>query len=242
MGEGTFFQEGQGEFRFSPYALPGPTCTPLKRLPRRERQGFLDMVVKENLPFDFFSHHSYASVANTLLRQDYAEKRLAEAGLSHVEIHLNEWNTNASKEERGKSVASANAAAMMCAMQNRKMDMMCYYDARIGTTFYGGMFHPMSYEPLCTYYSFKAFGALYALGTQIACNCDCDHVYTLAATDGEKTGILIANIGPDTELSLLAAASATAYLIDEDHFMVPVSLNPKQFLLKENQVLYLEYV
>ena len=135
---------------------------------------------------------------------------------------------------------SANAAAMMCVMQNQKMDMMCYYDARIGTSIYGGMFHPMSYEPLCTYYSFKAFGTLYALGTQIACNCDCDHVYTLAATDGEKTGILISNTGPDTELSLPGILPTDAYLIDEDHFMTPTELDPQQFLLKENQVLYIE--
>ena len=60
MDKGTAFpQEGQGEFRFSPYALPGPAGSArtlsyrrkqhiwfivAQRLPRREGQGFLDIV------------------------------------------------------------------------------------------------------------------------------------------------------------------------------------------------------
>ena len=200
--------------------------------------GFLDMVVKENLPFDFFSHHSYASVEATLKRQKYVEKRLSEAGLSGVEIHLNEWNTNARVKERGKSVASANAAAMMCAMQNTKMSMMCYYDARLGASMYGGLFNPMTYEPLCTYYAFKAFGRLYELGESVKSECDEEGIYVLAATDGEKRGILISNTGKDTEISLDCGADMKAYLIDEDNFFRETNEDISK--LKENQVIYLE--
>ncbi len=200
--------------------------------------GFLDMVTKEQLPFDFFSHHSYAPVEATLKRQKYVEKRLSEAGLSGVEIHLNEWNTNARVKERGKSVASANAAAMMCAMQNTKMSMMCYYDARLGASMYGGLFNPMTYEPLCTYYAFKAFGRLYELGESVKSECDEEGIYVLAATDGEKRGILISNTGKDTEISLDCGADMKAYLIDEDNFFRETNEDISK--LKENQVIYLE--
>ena len=202
--------------------------------------GFIDMVVKEGLPFDFFSHHSYAPVEATLKRQKYVEKRLEEAGLSHVEIHLNEWNTNARVIERGKSVASANAAAMMCVMQNTRMAMMCYYDARLGISPYGGLFHPMTYTPLCTYYSFKAYGNLYRLGTQVAATSGEKDVYVLAATDGERRGILIANTGKDTAITLSGGEGMRGYLIDEEHFYTETDWDPASFTLKENQVIYLE--
>ena len=130
---------------------------------------FIEMIVKENLPFDFFSHHSYASVKNTVLRQKYVEKRLEEVGLSHVEIHLNEWNPLPSRETKGTSFSCANSVAMMCAMQSAEMDMMCYYDARISTSMYAGLFNPITFEPFCSYYGFKAFGNLYRLGTQLKC-------------------------------------------------------------------------
>ena len=202
---------------------------------------FIDMVKKENLPFDFFSHHSYASVENTLLRQKYVEERLEEAGLSHVEIHLNEWNPLPSKETKGKSVSCANSVAMMCAMQSTKMDMMCYYDARISTSMYGGMFNPLTFEPFAVYYGFKAFGNLYRLGTQLRCDCDNKNVYAAAATDGSKNAVLIANIGEDTEVSL-NMSNIIAYLIDEQHLMEQVDINAENFTLAKNQVIYIEEI
>ena len=155
--------------------------------------GFIDMVIKEKLPFDFFSHHSYASVASTEKRQAYVEKRLAEAGLSDVEIHLNEWNTNPRRDERGTLLACANAVAMMITMQNRQMDMMCYYDARIGVSVYGGLFNPITYEPFYTYYGFKAFGELYMLKKQVECICDKNGIYVLAAYNDGFGKVLVVN-------------------------------------------------
>ena len=202
--------------------------------------GFIDMVVKEKLPFDFFSHHSYASVEATLKRQSYVEKRLADAGLSDVEIYLNEWNTNARIAERGRSVAAANAVAMMCAMQNTKMAMMCYYDARLGISMYGGMFNPMTFEPLCTYYGFKAYGRLYEMGTQVRAECDEKDIYSLAAAGSDGFGVLISNTGKDTELSLDTDRELRGYLIDENNFFKETDIDTASFILKENQVIYLE--
>ena len=203
-------------------------------------EQFVDMVVTEDLPFDFFSHHSYASVEQTLVMHRYAADYLAKKGLSHVEIHLNEWNCNARVAERGRSIASANTTAMMCAMQNEKMDMMCYYDARLGVSYYAGLFNPMTFQPTCVFYAMKAFGKLYAMGTQTAVTGTDSKLYAVAAKGEAGRSLLIANIGADTQVETDLPGSFTAYLVDEENYLVQTDLDPKQFLLKENQVIYLE--
>ena len=120
-------------------------------------EEFMDMIVKENVPLDFFSFHSYAGVKSNVMRQKYLDSRLEEYGLTHIETHLNEWNTAPYKDVRGKSIAAATAAANMCAMQNTSVTMLNYYDARLGASPYAGLFNPITYEPFCTYYSFYAF-------------------------------------------------------------------------------------
>nr|MBQ4319738.1 hypothetical protein [Clostridia bacterium] len=77
---------------------------------------FVRMVVNEDLPFDFFSHHSYSNTKTTLLYQKDAEDTLTSAGLDNVEIHLNEWHPNPYGNLKGKSEDCSNAVSMMCAM------------------------------------------------------------------------------------------------------------------------------
>ena len=202
-------------------------------------EDFIEMVVKENLPLDFFSHHSYENVKNTLIMQDFAEQKLEEAGLSHVEIHMNEWNTSPRREEKGTSLACAQAIALILAMQDKKMDMMCYYDARIALSLYAGLFNPVTYKPFCIWYGFKAFGELFKLGTQVASKVDNEDVYTVAATDGTQKATVIANIGEDTEIITNLDDHMTVYLIDEDHYMESTTYSAGQFMLKKNQVVYI---
>jgi len=201
---------------------------------------FLNMVVSENLPLDFFTHHSYGSVPETVRMQSYAEQRLQEMGLTHTEIHLNEWNTHFHTFDRGTSAAAASAAAMMCAMQDKKMDVMCYYDAQLSVSVFGGLFNPLTREPFCTYYSFYAFGKLYQLGTQVTCSCDQEGLYMLAATDGTKHGFLLANLGEDTEVETNLPDDMIVSLIDEAHFLQKVYFNPAKFSIKKDQVVFIE--
>ena len=204
-------------------------------------RGFLDRVCKENLPLDFYTHHSYMSVERTVQVQKYAESILEEYGLGDVEIHLNEWNTNRTTETRGTSQASADVAAMMIAMQRTKMSMMCFYDARIGISEYGGMFNPLTWKPFCTYYSFKAFGDLYRLGDEVEVVGEGDGLYALAATNGEENGVLIAN--PSAEAKAITTNledGYTAYLIDFDNHMTLVELDCGSFELGASQTLYLK--
>jgi len=120
------------------------------------------------------------------------------------------------------------------------LDMMCYYDARISLGAYGGLFNPMTHKPLCTYYGFKAFGNLYRLGTEIETISDNENVYVLGATDGKESGVLITNIGEDTEIHTDFSKNATAYIIDKEHLYEKADIDLTSFELKKNQVIYIE--
>ena len=205
-------------------------------------EDFVAFVKAEELPFDFFSYHSYSSVKDNIKMQSYAEKYLEDAGFGNVEIHLNEWNTNTNRQTRGTSLACSSAVALMCAMQNMKMSMMCYYDARIAVSPYGGLFNPLTLEPFCTYYGFKAFGKLYALGTQVECSTDGEDLYALAASDGKTGGIVISNLGEGCEINIPLKNNANAYLIDEDNCFAEIKINENSVVLEKNQVIYIETI
>ena len=200
---------------------------------------FVDFVKTEKLPFDFFSWHSYSKPDDNIRMQKFCESYLEKAGFGDVEIHLNEWNTNPNLEERGTSIACANAVANICGLQNTKMAMMCFYDARIGPTVYGSLFNPLTHKPLCAYYGFHAFGKLYALGQQIACTCDNDRVFTTAATNGEQSALLLTNLGEATDIQLNVSDSK-AYLIDADNIYTEMDVKDGYIPVKQYQTIYIE--
>ncbi|MBQ7726490.1 MAG: hypothetical protein IJT66_05025 [Clostridia bacterium] len=201
---------------------------------------FIKTVRENGLPLDFFSFHSYASVADTLKMEDYVENYLRANGLSGTEIHLNEWNTNPTAHERGKSVAAANTAAMMLGMQNTENALMCYYDAGVSVLPYGGLFHPLTLKPFCTYEALKAFGNLYALKNQVEAVGSDQAVFCVAATDGKKQAAMFSNIGEADRVSTDLPEGMTAYLIDETHLFEKVPLDPRLFWIEKNQVVYFE--
>ena len=150
----------------------------------------------------------------------YVDKTLAEYGYGGVETQLNEWNNAPSRAERGSSVAAARAAAMMIAQQRERTSLMCYYDARVGSSVYGGLFNPITFGPFCAYYAFYAFGALYALGTETACACDAPGVYAMAAAGGADRAVLVANTnGEAVTLKADLPGDLRLYLIDSGHML-----------------------
>ena len=203
-------------------------------------KGFLERIKKDNIPFDFFSHHSYLPVNLTEQVQKYCEELFAEAGIDDIEIHINEWNTVKGSETKGTSQASADAAAMMIAMQRTKVTMMCYYDARFHTSMYAGMFNPLTAKPFCTYYSFAAFGELYRLGDEVCVEGEGDGIYALAATNGEKNGVLITNIGEMTTVTTNLEEGYRVYKIDSANHMTPVELNYNCFEIAKFDTLFFE--
>ena len=123
------------------------------------------------------------------------------------------------------------------------MSMMCYYDARIDISVYGGLFNPMTYEPYCTYYSLKAFGKFYAMENQVDVSGDLgDGLYAMAATNGKERGILIPNIGAEKEIETNLGRGYIVYQIDEKHFMTKKRVSVKKFVLKQYDTLYIEKI
>ena len=84
----------------------------------------------------------------------------------------------------------------------------------------------------------KAFGDLYRLGTQAEASCDGEGVYALAAVQGDSRGVLLTNIGDDTQVQTDLDSGMTAYLIDDTHLLEQVEIDPAQFVLKTNQTVY----
>ena len=202
-------------------------------------ESFIEFVKKNNLPLDFFSHHSYLSVKDTVKMQLALEKRLEELGMGGVEIHLNEWSVRPSLMAKD-SCNAAHDLAMLCAMQNTKVALMCFYDARMKVNGYSGLFTEVTYGPLATYFAFKAFGELFVMGNQVDVDGLADGVYATAAIsdDKSKRGIVITNIEGDKTINADIPDDMQAYLIDEDHYMVKTDVCGKEFTLKQNEVIF----
>lgn len=150
---------------------------------------FLAYIKESGAPLDFFSWHSYASIGVTMINADYVRKRLDEEGFTETESICNEWNYEA--QLRGTDLHAALTAGMMISMQKSSLDSAMFYDARFGTSIYGGMFNPLTAKPFKAYYSFVAFNELYRLGTEITADCDTEGVYALAATDGKTAKLML---------------------------------------------------
>ena len=202
---------------------------------------FLAYLQKEKAPLDFFSWHAYDTAEVMVEMTKYVSKTLKEYGYSQAELHLNEWNTARMPLQRGTSFASATAAAVLLAMQDTDLDMLNFYDSRVGISRYGGIFNPLTMGVLCTYYSFSAFGELYALGTQVSLSGTERGVWGAAATNGEERAVMLANISGETrEITTDLEDDFEIYLVDQDHPMTKVDFSPNSFILENNQVALLK--
>lgn len=206
--------------------------------------GFLEYIKKNGSPIDFFSYHSYANVEKTAVIGEYIERRMAECGYAGMELHLNEWNAaHKPCTVHGTSYASAANAAMMCRMHNTGTYMLCYYDARITASTYGGFFAPLTCEPVSTYYAFAAFGKLYSLKNQVACDIsgDTEGFYSLAAKDGDKKAIYLVNLSENSrKVSINVDEGFEVYLIDSEHFIEKAEILATEFEIGANQVVLIQ--
>ena len=127
---------------------------------------------------------------------------------------------------------------MMLAMQNTDTDVLCYYDAGLGTSYYRGMWNPMTCKPFPLYYSFVAFNELYKLGGQIECSENRDGVYTLGATDGEKRAVVIANESDvDVEIDTNLPSDMDAYIIAEGLDLGLIEIDVNKFTIPSGTVI-----
>ena len=120
--------------------------------------------------------------------------------------------------------------------------MLHYYDTKISGS-YCGFFAPYTFKPVCTYYTFVAFGELYALNNQADCVInDCQKgTYALASTNGDKKAILLTNHSEDDQkVTLDADGDFDVYLIDQDNFLTKLDINAKDFVIGKNQVVFIK--
>ena len=202
--------------------------------------GFFAYIKAHNSPIDFFSWHSYAGVEDMVEFSKFFNRLLKQYGYEGLETMLNEWNNEHQKIQLGTSYASAHAAAMMCAIQNSPTDMLCFYDARLGIGSYAGFFNPITYEPFCLYYAFKAFGNLYAMGTQVHCQSNTPKLYAVAACDNSSKGAMIVNHTQQPQQVSTNFEGGKVYLIDEQHHLALTDWDSKEFTLQADQTVYIE--
>lgn len=155
--------------------------------------GFLAYVKENDCPLDFFSWHNYGDARNVKMCADYARRRLDEEGFTQTEHTCNEWNCE--PHTRGTLHHAARNTAVLIAMQESSLDSAMFYDAKIGTSMYGGLFNPLDRKPLPLYYGFAAFGELRARGTQVACRVTggTEEISALAAKGENDLAVLAVN-------------------------------------------------
>jgi len=208
-------------------------------------EGFFEHIKKHDAPIDFFSWHSYLTTDRTVICAEYLDRRLNELGYGDIETQLNEWNNvcedrgnphEASQlaiSQKGTSLAAAKTVSMMCAMQNTKTKILCYYDAQVSASYYHGMFNPINREPFPLYYAFPAFNKLYMLGNRAESSVNSENgIYTLAAFNGDKKAVLITNTSKDAvHIETNLCSDMTVYINDDTHHLEASNINPGEFTL-----------
>ncbi len=186
-------------------------------------EGFLDHITSDahRAPLDFFSWHSYSEPDENVKYAAYAREMLDKYGFTDTESILNEWNPGIHR--RGTLADASHIGAMFVAMQNASVDLLCYYDGQLESS-YGGLWNPLTYQPFKAYHTFRAFNVLYRLGWQYAIEGTAPDgqiapgVYALAAGDeaDESCAVVVYNTGAEVTLTAPDGAWSVA-VIDETH-------------------------
>ena len=171
-------------------------------------EKFLAEMKRRDAPVDFFSWHRYSRNPRHVGEAcDFFRELLDRIGYPEAESILNEWNyvknwdtefvysLRAAMGIKGASFATA----VICVCQDKPLDMLMYYDARIGTPF-NGLFDIVSLEPGKTYHPYFAFHKMYQLKNEVETVCENPNVYALAVSDGKQTRLLVTYYNDDDSL------------------------------------------
>ena len=169
---------------------PGKWMIDFENYQGKWTDDFFKYISGKKAPLDFFSWHCYCYTPEIMVEcEKKARAYLEKYGYEKAESILNEWNyvTDFSGEEWLRSLetmrnmkGAAFAGACMCAMQNTTLDMLMYYDARIGTGM-NGIFGGDRLAPAKTYYVYRPFSDIYKLGDQIGLDVEGKDLYPIAA-------------------------------------------------------------
>ena len=189
----------------------------------RSFDRFLAYVKENRCPLDFFSWHNYDTPDTVAFYADYVDRKLKEYGFSGVEQHLNEWNLKPAL--RGTAYHSAATAGFILAMQQSKVDIGMFYDGRCATGKHGGLFNPMTLQPLKSYWAFTSFNELYRLKNEMFSASDTKNVYVCAAADRDEAAVMIVNFSEQecpVELDLGGKTITSCRLTDAAFDFAPV--------------------
>ena len=155
---------------------------------------FIDHIKESGAPLDYFSWHCYDSNIKRIKGYaKYVREKLDSAGYTNTESSCNEWNCDSGM--RGSFTHSAKNMATMLAFQDLPVDNAMLYDAKWGVGRYAAVFDPECI-PYPTYYALTAFNRLYELKNQVNVDLDSDEIYAVAARDGKRGCLVIANPEP----------------------------------------------
>lgn len=155
---------------------------------------FLNHIKESGAPLDYFSWHCYDSNVKRIKGYaKYVRDKLDEAGYKDTESSCNEWSCDSGM--RGTFLHAAKNMATMLAFQDSTVDNAMLYDARLGAGRYAAVFDPEG-VPYPMYYALVAFNRLYELKNQVKVEMDSDEIYAVAAKDGNRGCLVIANPEP----------------------------------------------
>lgn len=172
--------------------------------------GTVDRFVKylneNNVSIDFLSWHTYSrNTEDYLKRAKIVRNALDTNGYKDTESILNEWNYLITWNDVGKSAEKIReiegaclTSAVMTSAQNSSIDMLMYYEA-MPTTIWNGLFKAYTMERLKGFYPFLWFSKLYEIGKQVDAVSDDEDIYAVAASDGEKTAVMVTYYSYETD-------------------------------------------
>ena len=191
-------------------------------------------------PLDFFTWHGYLGqqyLEKIGIESRFVDETLNAYGFTETERIDAEWNVNicdvATDDRRTQyyinyrgEKGAAHCAAALFEMQRCPVDAAMFYETQLWKA-YGCLFHVPSLKPTKTYYAFKQFGELYALGAWCGCARE-GFVYACAATDGKTDMLALANIGKEEVTVALDLKNphgnhAEKLLCDRDYDYEPVA-------------------
>ena len=170
------------------------------------------------VPLDFFSWHAYATDPNKITaRCDAYRALLDKYGFQKTESILNEWNyvkgwtdqwvyTLEVESGRFNQKGAAFIMATMIDCQSKPLDMLMFYDSKVGTAM-NALFDPVTLWPMKGYYPFYAWSKLAALGTQVAC--EVREPNAAPAGGGPATGVALDKAASTPPASGVRAVAAS---------------------------------
>lgn len=180
-------------------------------------------MVKENdCPLDFYTWHIYTSDVTEIVKSaEYARRTLDEYGFYNTESHLNEWNYGAEGggfDNMETLYGAAFIAAALTEMQRLPVNLAQYYCASVDARYNGLVnLRTLDYSPVM--YVMNAFAELFELGRELKIERKDNEAYALAATDGNKTSVLISCYEKKSKtVKIQATSNAEVYVLRTDGF------------------------